>query len=219
MTNGVIQIGALIEIDGEVAESFNEKFRPFLDDEISEKALEVNGTTEAVMWMCGIEPQEAFRDLRAMLRKHVDRFDSKDKFMLCGYGCRFDDIFMKQWFIKNGDKFWGSYAKRQVLDLLPVMIFLREMGLVKTKDLKLATVCKLFNIQHDAHDAFGDAKATYELYGELNKLLVPDWDEGSRWDRLNEGAHITQARGKLDEAFCRAGDPIDIESGPFEGGI
>lgn len=170
VTNGVIQIAALIEIDGEFVESFSEFVKPFPGDKISVKALEVNGKTEDEI--AGFpEPKVIYSIIASILGRYVDKFDSKDKFTLAGYSCSFDDGFMRQWFVKNGDKFWGSYIKRQTLDLLPVMIFLRELGLVKTEDVKLATACKLFNIEHDAHDAFGDAKATYELYRELKSLI------------------------------------------------
>ncbi len=203
--NGVIQIGALIEIDGEVVETFNERFQPFPDDKISEKALEINGTTENDVWRCSNLPTMAYEGFVEVLRKHVDQYDSKDKFVLAGYNCKFDDEFMREWFVKNDDKFWGSYVKRQALDLLPVMIFLHEIGLVKTDDVKLETASKLFNIKHDAHDALSDAKATYELYGELKSGVTP-WDAMGRsfWNILNMGKHMTEAQCKADDAYGRS---------------
>lgn len=198
--NGIIQIGALIEIDGVVAEEVNMRFQPFMNDEISEKALEVNGTTEMEIRGYPLLARVAYlKFVEDTLRKHVDQYVSKDKFMLCGYSCKFDDSFMRQWFIKNGDMFWGSYVKRQMLDLLPVMIFLRELGLINTEDVKLSTVCKLFNIEHEAHDAFSDAKATYELYGKLHDLIRPEWDEGVRWRKLNMDEYLEWVKRPADD--------------------
>jgi DNA polymerase III epsilon subunit-like protein len=168
--NGVIQIGALIEMDSKFVESFTQEVRTFSADEVSEKALAISGKTEDAI--AGfLDPTIAYKIFVGVLGRYVDKYNPADKFTLAGYNVKFDCDFMKAWFEKCGDKYWFSYVTPPFLDPLPVMTFLKLCGLIQIENVKLTTVCEFFGIDLDAHDALSDVKATRGLCRRLVDIL------------------------------------------------
>lgn len=167
--HGIIQIAGIIEIDGNIAEEFNFKVKPFEEDEVVEKALEVNKTSEAEIKLYE-DPKEVFFKFITKLSKHVNRFDKNDKFHIIGYKIDFDTSFLREYFKKNLDKFYGSYFYSNSVDVMDLCsdFLMSERHLLK--DFKLGTVYgHIFNkeIPEDLHDAFADIKYTRELYKKV----------------------------------------------------
>ncbi len=168
--NAIIQLAGMIEIDGEVKESFNFKIKPFPTDEIESAALAVNKITQQEMEGYP-DPKEAYRQIVALFGKYVDKFDKTDKFIVCGYNVRFDIDFLKEFFEKNGDSYLFSWLGPQK-DPLPVFSYLRAIGAIDSPDAKLGTICKVLKIELDAHDALEDIVATKKVIERLDEILA-----------------------------------------------
>jgi len=137
-----------------------------LDDEITDKALEISGESEGEI-LSWPDPIGQYNKFKATLERFVNRYTKTDKFVLAGYNVNFDDQFLREWFKKAGDKYYGSYffwPKRDVQTYLSEHI--AEHGL-RLPDYKLETVCNHFQIPIEAHDAMSDIKATRSLYQVL----------------------------------------------------
>jgi DNA polymerase III epsilon subunit-like protein len=168
--NGIIQISGFIEIDGEEQESFNFRVRPFPQDEVHSKALEVNGIKRGDLAKFPA-PQVVYRKLIDMLDKYIDKFDPADKFELAGYNIGFDKRFLASFFKKNGDNYFHSYVDYHLLDVMSaVQIWRREFN-PKIPNIKLATVCEYFGIDANFHDAMDDIRATKEVYVKVMNAL------------------------------------------------
>ena len=98
--SGLIQLAGIIEIDDQVADRFNFKIQPFPTDIISDEALEVNGVSREDLRSFD-SPTRVFRQFIDILDKHVDRYNSKDKFHFVGYNAGFDANHLRAWFKKN----------------------------------------------------------------------------------------------------------------------
>lgn len=163
--NGVIQLACIVDIGGEIKAEKEWFVRPFLNDIIDEKALEVNGLPlEKIKGFT--DPKAVFRQFRQFLRRYISPYDSKDKFWPAGYNCTFDLNFMAEWFKKNGDKYFGSWQNWNAIDPLPIVRRLAWSGMIPMlENFKLGTVCRYFGIPlgDDAHDAMADIRATREL--------------------------------------------------------
>jgi DNA polymerase-3 subunit epsilon len=158
----IIQLGFIIEIDGEIKESGNIFIQPFNYDTIEQEALDVNRRTiEEIKTFP--TPQESYNELIGILEKYVDRFNKEDKFHHGGYNSRFDLEFLKQFFIKNEDIFFGSWFNYRAIDPLPILHTLDGIGKVSIENYKLPTVCEYYKIPIDAHDALSDITATRTL--------------------------------------------------------
>ena len=159
VANDIIQIAAIVEIDGEIKEKINLFCQPFDYDTIQPKALEVNGRTIEEFHSFPT-PQETFKVFSKLLSKYINQYDKMDKFIPAGYNAKFDIDFLNNWFIKNGSKYFGSYFSWQPIDPLFLIPILRYVGLYSEDNAKLTTVAEYFGITFDAHDAFADIECT-----------------------------------------------------------
>jgi len=173
--NGIIQLAALIELDGKVEEELNLLMRPMKKHTVEPEALTVNKTTEAQITAYP-HPADQFAILENTLNRYVNRFEKLDKFILAGYNVSaFDEPFLRQFFVDNaatredrakGGYFgsWFFWPKRDVQTYLSEHIAEHSLRL---PNYRLATICEHFNIPIEAHDAMSDIKATRTLYQVL----------------------------------------------------
>ena len=118
--NGIHQLSFIVEIDGKTEKFANVKIQPFATDEIHPDALKIAGVTKDQIFSDEyLKPQIAYKRLIATLEQYVSRFDKADKFFLAGYNSQsFDSPFLRKFFEKNNDKFFGSYFWTANLDVM-----------------------------------------------------------------------------------------------------
>ncbi len=176
----IVQLSGVVEIDDKVVDEFNFKVQPFNYMAIDAKALQVNGYT--VNDLKKFEhPAKVYLDFTALLGKHVDKFNKADKFYPAGYNVDFDLRFLKNFFMKNEDIYFGSWVNWRRIDPLPILTMWDACGIISLENYKLETVCKVLGIELKAHDAMSDIKATRELI----KNIMDDqmsWDHKSFFD-------------------------------------
>lgn len=168
--NGLLQLAGTVELDGKPVYEFNHFMKPFPDQVIETEALEKNGFTLSQIDSFA-DPFSCYITFQKMLAKYVDRFDPSDKFTLIGYNSRFDDDFMRAWFKRCNDKFYGSYFFWPALDVANMVAVKYRKVRGQFPDFKLMTVAKHLKIEVDesrAHDAVYDTAITKSLY---NKCL------------------------------------------------
>lgn len=175
--NGIIQIAGIVQIDGEVIHEVNRKVKPFEDDVIMDEALEVTGYTRDKIASFE-EPDFVYRTLTEYLEKHIDKYDSKDKFHFVGYNANFDSNFMRAWFRKNDDPYYGSYFFYPAIDLMQLVAIRYMKHRHKFENYKLLTVCEAMGMDVDedkAHDAMYDIELTQKLFNALREMI--DWNK------------------------------------------
>ena len=167
--NGIIQIAGIIEIDGEEKERFNLFCQPFPADKINPEALEANGIT-----MKDIESypghQAAFLDLKRALCRYVKPFDKLDKYFFYGYNARFDNDFLRAFFAKHEDKYFGSWFWNPPIDIMSLAIEHLLLERSSMINFKLVTVLHEMGIEVDdskLHDGLYDIELTRTLYQRL----------------------------------------------------
>jgi DNA polymerase III subunit epsilon len=159
----MIQLAGIIEIDGEVKEKFDLLFQPFKDAIIENKALEVNGHDKTKLCMYPkIEISQL--KLKKTLGKYVDKFDTKDKFVMAGYNVGFDEDFLRDTFNQVNDKFFGSWFFNAPMDVRSIVGEEVAFNGLRLKNYKLVTLCEYFEIELDAHNPVSDIEATKNLY-------------------------------------------------------
>lgn len=163
--NDIIQLGYQLEIDGNIVTKGDLRFRPINPNNIDQTALRVcNVTTEEIMQYPDTRTQyEAFtKDID----RFIDKYNPADKAYPCGYNVFFDYQFLTALPYKIGEKYGiGSYLNHILLDPLPILNNLIAFNAIKRPpDRKLETICKIFNIPLDPHDAASDINATRELF-------------------------------------------------------
>lgn len=165
--HSVVQLSGLIEIKGEIVDSFNYSVRPHPKAQIEAEALKVNNKTEEQIQ--GFPPMEdVHRAFVKKLAKYIAKYDSKDKAWLVGFNNRsFDDIFLRKFFELCGDKFFGSCFWQDSLDVLVLSsqyLLDRRTGMPSFKLKRVAKELGIVVDEKRLHDAVYDVELTREIY-------------------------------------------------------
>jgi len=172
--HGLIEIGFIIDIDGEVKEEHIFKMKPFPTDLIADEALEITGyTREEIM---EFEDPIIVKDkILKIFDKYINKYDKTDKMKLFGFNLRvFDFPMLIAWFNKRGENYLGSYIDyKSKFDVLGFLENMRIMRLLpESNKTKLTEVCEEYEIELiDAHSSIADIRATRELAYKLGKLV------------------------------------------------
>ena len=167
--NGITQISGAILLDNKLQEKFNYRLQPFPGDKIETKALEVQGITKADLKTYDY-PLDTKVHFTNLLKRYVDQFNKKDKFHFFAYNAQFDNRFLRQFFYKCSDKYYGSFFFFPPLDVMNLAAFHLQKERSKLPNFQLMTVAKHLGIKIDeskAHDAFYDIEVTNLIYKKL----------------------------------------------------
>lgn len=116
----------------------------------------------------------AFADFTSWLSEHVNRFDKTDKLQFVAYNAKFDAEFVRAWFEKNEDAYFGSYFWNPPICVMMGASWLTKRVRPALPNFKLSTLCKCAELGWDdnqAHDAAYDIGKTIELYQYLDEQL------------------------------------------------
>ena len=170
--NAIHQISGIVDIDGQVVDEFNYHVQPHAGAVIDPEALKVGGVTEAAI-MDYPEPSIVYKAMISRLSEHVNKFDKTDKLYLSGFNnARFDNEFLRAFWEKNNDKYFGSWFWPNPLD---VMILASEAFIdvrPKMPNFKLATVareCGFAVLEAELHNSMYDVQLTREIYYHVQK--------------------------------------------------
>lgn len=158
----IIQLAGIVEIDGEVKEEFEMFMQPQPDAPVSKEALEINGWTVEQLREFPL-PKDQHTYLNLILAKYCDRYDKQDKFLIGGQNPKFDIDFLREFYLKNNDKFFGSWFNYHHIDTTTIGALAEYKG-AQLPNFKLETLCKYFKIELQAHDALQDIRATREIF-------------------------------------------------------
>lgn len=168
--NAIHQIAGEIEIDGKVVEQFNWKVRPHEGAVIEESALNIAGVTREEI-MQYPEMDFVYEMLKGMMSKYIDIYDKQDKFHLIGYNIiAFDNPFLRAFFLRNGDKFFGSWFWSNSIDVMVLASNELRYERAEMRNFKLHTVAMHMGVEVDLnklHDARYDIYLTKEIYKKL----------------------------------------------------
>jgi DNA polymerase-3 subunit epsilon len=169
----VIQIGAILDVDGKEVDNLNIKLKPHLGAHVDQRALDVTGLTmEQLMYdeerlefregywkfmeFCGFKPGQ-----RVYTRHRIHR---------AGYNILgFDNSFLQILGERSGDQY--TYAKFHWpgIDVASIACAALRGRRQDMQDFKLMTVASFMDIGVDgqAHDALFDVRVTRDLYYAL----------------------------------------------------
>ena len=185
--HAVLQIAAVIEIDGKIVDQFESKVRPFPGKIATDEALEVTGFTREEIETFP-KPTEVMQRFDSFLARHGQRKNKAERYIMAGYNNGFDNDFLSQWYadITGGPYAYWDFLQFSPIDPLPICRAMRMAGIIDTPDTKLGTLCNYFGIPIKAHDALSDVLATRELthkvYGDLFTAF-----KGTPWGILGVG--------------------------------
>ena len=107
------------------------------------------------------------------LNEIVDRFNKEDKMYFIAYNAGFDNQFVRNMFLQNDDKYFGSYFYSPHICVMQLAAFKFMRKGIRPDSFKLGDVCKYFKLKVDdnkLHDGLYDITLTKNLYNKLLKF-------------------------------------------------
>jgi len=167
--NAVIEVGVIIEVDEKVVDTFEFKCKPLPGDMVCQAALDVNKTSYETM-MSYSPPDKTYRELIKKFGSYVNKFDKYDKLSFYGWNCKFDFDFLRSFFAKQGDKYFGSYFFWPPIDVAVLVSEWLGDRRAEIPDFHLNTVAEYLKLDLDTskfHGALFDAEVTRKIYREI----------------------------------------------------
>ena len=150
-------------------ETFDYRMCPKSLEDADERALKIGGVTREKLKGYP-SSKDAFDSFKVLLEKHIDRFDRGDKMHFAAYNATFDEKFVRSWFRKHGDTYYGSYFWVPSIDVMTLAGAHLLEKRPTMKNFKLATVVEKLGIaviQGLLHDALYDIYVTLEVFKKL----------------------------------------------------
>lgn len=195
--HGLTQISGCVQLGDQVVEEFDWYVRPFSHDAIEEAALAVTGMDRrqflppdhpnhlAVAGQDFLDPGDVYARLTQMLGRYADKFNKSDKFHFVGYNAHsFDMPFMRRFFEKHNDRYFGSWFWYPCLDVMLVWAQILQLSRAELPNFKLATVARHCGIKVDdtrLHDSHYDIELTRDLWQRARSIVARGQDETPRW--------------------------------------
>lgn len=173
--HSIHQIAGMIEVAGKVVETFNLKTRPHPKAEITPEALSICKVTKEKI-LAYPEMGKVYHAFCRILGKYIDKFNPKQKAWLVGFNNRyFDDVFLRAWFLQNGDQYFNSWFWGDTLDSLVLASQYLLDRRVNMPSFKQKRVAKELGIEVDeskVHDALYDAQLTRRIYRIVTEIEI-----------------------------------------------
>ena len=176
--HGIHQLSFIITDNDRIIEKVNMKLVPFAECEYTEEALTITKTTKESIQKYPLTEKQAVDKLMKILDKYVFKFNKKDKYFMVGYNVHFDNQFLRELFIRTGEKYFGSYFWSNPIDVMTLATqkLLEERS--SMDNFKLMTVAEKFGLlegkdEANFHDAMFDIEITKDIYNLLIKPPEP----------------------------------------------
>jgi len=170
--HGIHQISAIMDYDGEEVDFIDLKFKPPPHIMVDDGALAISHLTlEDLSGRIG--EGEAYRLFIEWLDGHIDRFNKGDKAFLYGYNnAYFDEPFLRAFFERNNNKYWGSYFYQSKHDVFVYVCERFKLFRINnpSQSFSLSEVGVLLGIDIDAsmlHDGLYDTRLCREVFYRL----------------------------------------------------
>jgi DNA polymerase III epsilon subunit-like protein len=162
--HAILQAAWIVERDGEVLSEKIFDVIPEPNDDLCLAALDVNGFS--------LERCRSGKYLSYVLAAFTQDCLQVSSPRICGHNIQFDISFLMTAIRKLRENLTLYVDLKRTLDTRTIAQFLEYKGVLQhaPTDFKLTTLCKIFDIPLEAHDALADIRATRSLFHILEKL-------------------------------------------------
>lgn len=172
--DAIIQLAGIIRTEDGMMTPFDYRMAPFGAASISTEALEVQGRTMEEI-MAYPDQKKAYKEFVALLGRFCNKYDKQDKLFMFGYNVQFDAEFLRTWFERNDDKYYGSWFWNPPIDVMSIAALALMQDRVSLPNFKLGTVAEhlLGPAPEGLHDALADVYLTRSVLLKLKERKAP----------------------------------------------
>lgn len=174
--NGIIQAAFIRTIDNVKEGQLTIEMQPFMKDELDEEAMQVNGVHPSELFSNRrVLPLYAHNQIVDFLKEKCDQYDKFDKYFFIGFRAGFDCDFMREFFAKCEDKYFGSFFWTPPCDVMMLAAHFMQRVRPKMPNFKLTTVWEWLHqvrMGDGSHDALFDIDRTMEIEAYLRMVAI-----------------------------------------------
>lgn len=159
--------GILTDENFNILEECDLRFKPFSLDHWEQGALDKTGMTRESLAALEMTSADAYQKFSELLARHCNKFDKKDKIHFVAYNASFDADFIRAWFAKHGDNYFGSWFWNPPICIMQAAAWMTQKVRGALPNFQLGTLCQCADLGWDesqAHDARYDILKTFELF-------------------------------------------------------
>lgn len=174
--HNIFQLSAIITDDKlKILDEVALSFRPHDLSRVSVEALEKTKLSLEEISGYELSSKDAYDRFIEFLSQHCDRYNKDDKLYMVAYNAPFDSDFLREFFAKHDDQYFGSWFWTPPLCVMQLAAWTLLQGNLRPKmpNFKLSTLCQVAEIPWDeasSHDAQYDNHATIKLLRAVRKL-------------------------------------------------
>jgi DNA polymerase-3 subunit epsilon len=165
--NAIIELSGILEVNKEPQESFSIYMKPDSDQVVDNEALKAIGIDEDTINSYPTQ-QTGYSRFISFLEKYINPYDKTDKLFLVGYNIHsFDVPFLRTFFNRNNNKYFGSYFHHPSIDVMLLVSYFSMSQRSNLPNFKLSTIAKSLGIEVDEerlHMALYDVKITRDIF-------------------------------------------------------
>jgi DNA polymerase III alpha subunit (gram-positive type) len=169
--NNIFQICAIVTDEKyEEIDRIDLRFTPLSMEHVAPEALQKTGMTADTLDNLQLKAPDAYRQFVGFLSRHCDKYNKADKLHFVAYNAKFDADFMREFFKKNGDSFFGSWFWNPPICVMQAAAWMTMRVRGALPNFRLETLCKCAELGWDdsrAHDASYDIAQTLALFKYL----------------------------------------------------
>ena len=166
--NNIFQICAIVTDEQyEEIDRIDLRFTPLSMEHVMPEALQKTGMSEDTLDNLQLKATDAYRQFVGFLARHCDKYNKADKLHFVAYNAKFDADFMREFFKKNGDSFFGSWFWNPPICVMQAAAWMTMRVRGALPNFRLETLCKCAELGWDdslAHDASYDIAQTLALF-------------------------------------------------------
>ncbi len=123
-----------------------------------------------------VSPSAAFKRLEKYLMGLVDNRNPNDKLVMIAHHSAADGEVLREFFVKNGSRYFGSYFYQQHICTIQMATLYLTLtnNMNQVTSFKLGDLCRYFNIEVDdskLHEAEYDVELLIKLYKKIENEL------------------------------------------------
>lgn len=167
--NSVHEIAMIVDIDGKFKGRFHARLKPEEEESLwSPEALKKTHVTVEELRALP-PPGEAYKDLKEFLSRFVDPLNIRDKMFFVAYNAPFDSDFIRSFFERREDKFFGSWWWFPPICVMQAFAFLSMESRPDIWNFKLTSIAKFLEIPvaGEAHKAMNDVRLCRTIFYKL----------------------------------------------------
>jgi len=169
--NNIFQLSGIItDPDLNILEKFDFRFQPFSLEHIDPGSTEKTGMTLEKLEALEMTAPQAYVGFIEVLSRHCNKFNKADKLHFVAYNAQFDADFIREFFSKNDDNYFGPWFWTPPICVMQATAYFAQRVRGAFPNFKLGTICKCAGLGWDesaAHDALYDVEKTLELFKYL----------------------------------------------------